>query len=160
MRRTSTRRIVIAGATAGAVLLTGGVAFAFWSSTGTTAGAAEVATDARLLTVTQVGTPTGLFPGGSPVDIVANVENPSGSAIQLADVTVTITDVVDSAGTTIGAGCPVTDFAIADAAYNGELIAAGATTADHTVATIRLKETGVDQDGCKDADVELLLTAN
>lgn len=160
MRRKPMRRIVIVGATVGAVLLTGGVAFAFWSSTGTTAGAAEVAEDATLLNVTQVGTPTGLFPGGTAVDIVANVENPSGSDILLADVTVTVADVVDSAGTTIGAGCPTTDFAIADAAYAGELIAAGATTADHTVATIRLKETGVPQDACKGASVVLSLVAS
>lgn len=159
MRRTPMRRIVIIGATAGAVVLTGGVAFAFWSSTGTTAGAAEVATDATDLVVTQVGTPSGLFPGGLPVDIVANVENPSATDILLTDVTVTVSDVVDGVGDTI-AGCPTTDFAIADAAYAGELIPAGGVTADETVATIRLKETGVDQDDCKGASVVLSLVAN
>ncbi len=51
MRRIPMRRIVIVGATAGAVLLTGGVAFAFWSSTGTSVGAAEVAAEATDLTV-------------------------------------------------------------------------------------------------------------
>ena len=60
MRRMTTRRIVIAGATAGAVLLTGGVAFAFWSSTGTGDGTAGVASTAAELTVTQIGTPGGL----------------------------------------------------------------------------------------------------
>jgi hypothetical protein len=160
MRRTPMRRIVIAGATAGAVLLTGGVAFAFWSSTGTTTGAAEVAPGATDLVVTQVGTPTGLFPGGSPVGIVAKVDNPSGTAIQLADVTVTVTDVLDGTGASIGAGCPTTDFAIADTSYAGELIAAGGTSGNETVATIRLLETGVDQDACKGADVVLSLVAN
>jgi type II secretory pathway pseudopilin PulG len=160
MRRKPIRRIVIVGATAGAVLLTGGGAFAFWSSTGTTAGAAEVAADATDLVVTQVGAPSGLFPGGSPVGIVANVENPSGTDIQLTDVTVTVTDVLDGSGASIGAGCPTTDFAIADAAYSGELIPAGGVTADETVATIRLKETGVNQDACKGASVVLSLVAN
>lgn len=160
MRRTPMRRIAIAGVTAGAVLLTGGVAFAFWSSTGTSAGAAEVAAAAADLTVTQVGAPSGLFPGGSPVDIVARVGNPSGTAIQLTDVTVTVTDVLDSGGTSIGAGCPTTDFAIADTAYAGELIAAGGSSGDETVATIRLLETGVNQDACKNAVVVLSLVAS
>lgn len=160
MRRMPMRRVIIAGATAGAVLLTGGVAYAFWSSSGTTAGAAEVATDATTLTVTQVGTPTGLFPGGSPVGIVAKVDNTGGTDIQLTDVTVTVTDVVDGLGASIGAGCPTTDFAIADTAYAGELIAAGGTSGNETVATIRLRETGVDQDDCKGASVVLSLVAN
>lgn len=159
MRRTRTRRIVIAGATAGAVLLTGGVAFAFWSSTGTTAGAAEVAADATELTVTQIGTPSGLFPGGSPVDIVARVDNPSATDILLDDVTVTVTDVVDSDGVTV-VGCPTTDFAIADAPYAGELILAGGTTGDQTVATIRLLNTAANQDPCKGASAVLSLVAS
>ena len=86
MRRMTMRRIVIVGATAGAVLLTGGVAFAFWSSTGTAAGAAVVATTASELTVSQVGTPTGLFPGGDPIDIVARVDNTTATDIQFTDV--------------------------------------------------------------------------
>lgn len=160
MRRKPMRRIVIVGATAGAVLLTGGVAFAFWSSTGTSAGAAEVAADATELTVVQVGTPSGLFPGGTPVGIVAKVDNPSGTDIQLADVTVTVTDVQDAGGTSIIAGCPTTDFEIADTAYAGELIAAGGTSGNETVATIRLRETGVNQDACKGAAVVLSLVAS
>jgi hypothetical protein len=155
------RRLVIVGATAGAVLLAGGVAFAFWSSTGTSVGAAEVAPAATNLTVAQVGTPTGLFPGGPGVDIVAKVDNPSGTTIQLTDVTVTVSDVTDAAGVTIGAGCPTTDFVIADnTAYSGELIVAGGTSGNEVVATIRLSETGSNQDPCKDADVVLSLVAN
>jgi hypothetical protein len=160
MRRMTMRRTVIVGATAGAVLLTGGVAFAFWSSTGTTAGAAEVAADATELTVTQIGTPTGLVPGGSPVGIVARVDNPSATDIQLTDVTVTVTDVVDAAGITIGAGCPATDFEIADAAYSGELILAGGTSGDETVATIQLLNSADNQDDCKGASVVLSLVAS
>jgi hypothetical protein len=154
------RRVIIAGATAGAVLLTGGVAYAFWSSSGTTAGAADVAANAATLTVTQVGSPTGLFPGGSPVGIVAKVDNTGGTDIQLTDVTVTVTDVVNGLGASIGAGCPTTDFAIADTAYAGELIVAGGTSGNETVATIRLRETGTNQDACKGARVVLNLAAN
>ena len=160
MRRTNTRRIVIAGATAGAVLLTGGVAFAFWSSTGTGDGAAQVATAASELTVTQVGTPGGLVPGGPAVDIVAEVDNPSATDIQLADVTVTVADVVDSAGNTIGAGCPVGDFEIEDAPYAGGLILAGGTTGNVTVATVRLLNSAANQNPCKGAVVELSLVAS
>lgn len=159
MRPTRTRRIVIAGATAGAVLLTGGVAFAFWSSTGTTAGAAEVAADAAELTVTQIGTPSGLFPGGLPVDIVAKVDNPSATDILLNDVTVTVAGVEDSVGNPV-AGCPTTDFEIEDAAYAGELILAGDTTGNQTVATIRLLNTAANQDPCKGAFVVLSLVAS
>lgn len=159
MRRTPMRRIVIVGATAGAVLLTGGVAFAFWSSTGTTAGAAEVAASATDLTVTQVGSPTGLVPGGTPQAISAKVDNPSASAILLTDVTVTVTD-VSEAGGVVGT-CAVGNFEILDnASYDGELIPAGGTTGDVDVATIQLIESGANQDACKGASIALSLVAN
>jgi hypothetical protein len=159
MRRITTRRIVIIGATAGAVLLTGGVAFAFWSSTGTSAGAAEVAATASELTVTQVGSPTGLVPGGTPQAITAKVDNPSASAILLTDVAVTVTDVVEAAGAS--GTCAVGNFAIVDnAAYDGELIAAAGTTGDVDVATIQLIESGSNQDACKGASVVLSLVAS
>lgn len=159
MRRTPMRRIVIVGATAGAVLLTGGVAFAFWSSTGTTAGAAEVAASATDLTVTQVGSPTGLVPGGTPQAISAKVDNPSASAILLTDVTVTVTD-VSEAGGVVGT-CAIGNFEILDnASYDGELIPAGGTTGDVDVATIQLIESGANQDACKGASIALSLVAN
>lgn len=159
MRLTRTRRIIIAGATAGAVLLTGGVAFAFWSSTGTTAGAAEVAADATELTVTQIGTPSGLFPGGPAANIVAKVDNPSATDILLDDVTVTVTGVVDSGGAAV-AGCLTADFVIEDTVYAGELILAGDTTGNQTVSTIRLVNTAANQDPCKGASVVLSLVAS
>jgi hypothetical protein len=161
MRRMTTRRIVIVGATVGAVLLTGGVAFAFWSSTGTTAGAAEVAPSVTdQLVVEQTGVdPTDLRPGGTPQVITAKVDNPSGTDVFLTDVTVTVADVIEAAGVTDV--CELDDFAIADNTdYDGELIVAGGTSGDEGVATIQLEETGVNQDACKGASVVLSLTAS
>ena len=97
MRRMTMRRITIVGATAGAVLLTGGVAFAFWSSSGTAAGTAEVAEVAENLTVNQVGIPTNLYPGGPAQDVTVKVDNTTATDIQLATVTVTLADVVEAA---------------------------------------------------------------
>lgn len=158
MRRIPMRRTVIAGATAGAVLLTGGVAFAFWSSSGTSVGAAEVAAQATNLTVTQAGSVTGLFPGGTPQDISVTVDNTSGTDILLTDVTVSLTDVVESAAAT--GACSPLDFALLDAAHTPEVLDASTGTTTFVAATIRLKETGVNQDDCKDADLVLSLVAS
>lgn len=161
MRPFPTRRALIAGAAVGAILLTGGAAFAFWSSTGTGVGAAEVAADASDLTVTPGATVGELAPGGPSVDVVVEVENPNSSAIDLTDVTVTITDVRNASGSSIVAACPIAEFAVTDnAGYDGELIAAGGTSGEETVASIQLLETGVNQDDCKNASLVLLLTAN
>ena len=120
MRRKPMRRIVIIGATAGAVLLTGGVAFAFWSSTGTAGGTADVAAAAANLTVAQVGAPTGLFPGGAAQDIIVKVDNTSGTDILLTDVTVSVSDVVEDAAAS--GACSPPDFAIIDVAYTPEVL--------------------------------------
>lgn len=160
MPRTRMRRTVIVGATVGAVLLTGGVAFAFWSSTGTGSGAAAVGTAAGSLTVVQSGTaPSDLRPGGTPQDVTVTVTNSSGTAIGFTDVTVTIDDVVEDASVT--GTCSPLDFAIVDnASYSGEVLDAGGDSTTFVAATLQLTETGVNQDACKGADVSLSLVAN
>ena len=158
MRRMPMRRIVIVGATAGAVLLTGGVAFAFWSSSGTAVGAAVVAESVANLTVLPGASPSGLFPGGQAQDIPVTVNNTSAADILLADVTVTVTDVVEASGVTTA--CSPLDFAITDTSYAGEVIPAGDTTGVIVPAQIALTETGQDQNACKGASLVLAFVAN
>jgi hypothetical protein len=158
MRRIPMRRTVIVGATAGAVLLTGGVAFAYWSSTGTNVAAAEVATEASSLSVEQASSVTGLFPGGTPQNISVKVDNTSGTDILLTDVSVTLTDVVEAV-TATGACSPL-DFELLDVAHTPEVLDATDGTTTFVAATIRLLETGVNQDDCKNADLVLTLVAS
>lgn len=160
MRRMTMRRITIVGATVGAVLLTGGVAFAFWSSSGTAAGAAEVAPDAVDLTVAQALPALGLLtPGGTPQNVTVTVTNPSGTAIELTDVTVSVDDVVEDAAA-VGS-CNPLDFEVLDnGLYNGEVLDANGDSTTFVAATLQLTETNQNQDACKGAVLVLGLTAN
>lgn len=160
--RLTRRTTIIASVTAAAVVIGGGVAFAFWTSSGSGSATAEVATTAGSLTVTQdAANPiTGLYPGGTPQNVAVIVDNPTGSDIQLNDVTVAVTGTEKPAGTP-NPSCGAGNFAITDnGAYSGEIISAAGSTGSIVPKKIQLVESGTDQNACKGAVVVLTLTAS
>ena len=154
MKRMTKRSSIIAAVTVVGVFAAGGVAFAYWTTSGSNTTTAGVAADvSSALTVTPTGTISGLFPGGTPQNVQVIVENPSTTAVRLSDVNVT----VDS---TDKVGCPAGDFAITTAGFAPQTLAPGAVTSALTVRKIQLVETGGNQDACKGATVSLTLTAS
>lgn len=156
MMRMTTRSAVVVGSATAAVLLGGGIALAFWTTNGTGDAAAAVADSAGTLTVTQVGTVEGLFPGGEPLPISVKVDNPGDAALSFSDISVILDTVSPS-------GCLATDFTVVDtytATVTPTVVNPTSSTTPFDVGTIKLRETGVNQDACKGATISLALAAS
>ena len=151
MKRLTKTGSIIAGATAAALLLGGGIAVAYWTSSGTGTGSAAAGTAASV-TVTQSGTVTGLYPDGPAQTITVVVANPNDAAVNLAGVTAAVSG-------TDQAGCTAADFEISGPAYAGGTVS-GNGSVTSSAATIRMiNDVGRNQDACKGATVALAFTA-
>lgn len=159
MKRITKRSSIIAVTAAATLVVGGGVAFAYWTSSGSGTAEAAVANSTGNLTVAQDGTISGLYPGGDPVDVNVIVSNPTNAAIGFSDVTITVTGTEKPAGTP-NPGCTPADFKITDTPYAGEVVAAGGATAVIAPKQIQMLETGANQDPCKGAVVKLSLSAS
>lgn len=160
MRKILTNKKLAAVAVA-AVAVTGtGVAYAYWTTTGggtgqATAGNSNAPADAIDITQTptQAAELTGFYPGGSAVNVNVDISNPAPYSQRVGNVTVTAAAV---------GGCAASNWVIADVAETNSLLtkADAVATSDEvsnvTVATIRLDETGVNQDACQ--NVQPVLT--
>lgn len=162
--RTSRRFRVIAGSTA-AVLVGSGVAIAFWTTTGTGTGSATAGA-LENITIAQDGAITGLFPvAGTPAqddpgvfDVRVTVTNPAGSTSAATIESIATTVAAVTPGEVPGdedGECPVSEFVVTPVAFAPFTVAPGATSAPVTVATIHLTDTGVNQNACQNATVDL-----
>jgi hypothetical protein len=154
MKRITKRSSIIAVTAAATVLVTGGVAFAYWTTSGTGTAEAAVAGDAGTLIVEQSGTISGLYPGGPAQDVSVIVTNDTDADLSFSDVTVAVTGTDDP-------GCTALDFAFDDTAYTGEVVEANTSTLAIVPKQIRMiNRPTVNQDGCKNATVSLSLSAS
>jgi hypothetical protein len=134
-----------------------GVAFAYWTSTGSGTGAATtgVSTAFTITSQAPVGTIT---PGGAGQTVAFTVTNPSGTAQYLTSVAVTL---ATTGGTpwVPPAGCLIADYTatVTTAVPVGD-IAAGASV--NGVATVTLANTGVNQNACQGQAVPLYFVAS
>lgn len=70
-----------------AVFVMAGVATAYWTTGGGGSGTAATANPTTPLVVHQTSTVTGLFPGGAPVTLSGNFDNPNTVPIHVGAVT-------------------------------------------------------------------------
>jgi hypothetical protein len=145
--------------TVGGVFIAG-TAFAYWSTSGSGTGTSLTGTGSTV-TVTQTGTtPSGLSPGGTAQPIAFKITNPKSTPQYIASVTIGIgTIVLTSDGTTAATGCSASDFAIVQPTAINTNLPSGDTPFNSSGATIKMLETGVNQDGCKNVTVNLTYTA-
>ncbi len=151
------RGIATVAVVAGLVLAGGGLAFAYWTSTGT--GSGEATTGESVAFTIDVDPATGgpLTPGGPTQTVAFTVNNPSTGTLDLSDVTVTVANADGSAWTAV-AGCSAADYDVdAPTIVYGPI--AGGGDVDGTV-TITMINTDSDQDGCQNADVPLYFVAS
>jgi hypothetical protein len=135
-------------------------AYAFFTAAGS--GTATAGTGGpTALTVNQVGSITGLLPGGPAAPVDFSIHNPTAGDEGFGDVIVTVT------GTTAGAACPASNFKVNQAWKSGPTeLDAGQTynsTTDpgpHSGTTVQMIETGASQDGCEGTTVNLAFTIN
>lgn len=108
MRKITKRaKIVVAGALVLATV-SGGVAFAYWSTTGTGSGTANTSTGASNLSIAQTGAPTDLAPGVAPEAVTGTITNNAANSAYVNTITVTIAG-VDSAHS---ATCHAADYGL------------------------------------------------
>lgn len=146
----SKKRFALVASTTAAVLIGSGVAVAFWTTSGSGSGSASTGTTTAL-TVTHTNTIANLYPGGPAVPIDIDITNADANPHTVA--TFDISNVVNSNAP----ACPNVDYVITDgSASTPNNVAASTTTSfagTTTGASIRLAESGINQDACKGATV-------
>src|SRR5438270_887214 len=134
MRRLIHRR-KLAAAAAVAVLAIVGAAVAYWTTTGSGTGSATTGTNAAV-TVTQVGTVTGLVPGGSAQAVDFKITNPKTTPQYVTHVNYSISSIMNGASPAVG--CSAADFTLVQPSWTAADLAAGDTTFSPSGATLAM----------------------
>ena len=150
MRFTKKPRTIIAGA-AIVGLASAGIAYAYWTTSGTGSGTATTGTVVGI-TVNQTTSPAGLYPGGPAQPIAGNFDNSNSGAVYVAS--------VSAALGTLPTGCLPADFTIAGTALVNANVAAGTGVGSWSGLTITMNNTGVSQNACKASSIPLVLTSS
>jgi hypothetical protein len=155
----SRKRVAAIGVVTAATLVGGGMAYAYWTTTGSGTGEAAVGTSNATVTVTQ-GSLLAMYPGDAPQDLVLTVTNNSSTQnAYVGALTATIT--------TDKGGCTYSDFKIngVEALATTPLIWTGTDIAKGGFAVnsankIQFNNTNADQDACQGAAVEIAYAAS
>lgn len=152
-KRKRRRMLILALLVVGVIAATG--AYAFWTLGGTGTGTAQTGT-ANDITVNQTSTVSGLYPGGPAQGLSGDFDNPNANAVVVSNVVANVT------GTSAGAACDSSNFAIAGSSTigNGGVVPSGTGVGSWSGLTLQLVETGVNQDACKNVTVNIAYTAS
>jgi hypothetical protein len=156
----NTKRGLKVAALAGGLVLVGGVAFAYWTQGGTGSGSASTG-GTTPITVNQKSSIAGLAPGVGPKTLSGDFDNPNSGPVYVTSVTASISSVVKAAGAPAGT-CDATDYTLSNATMAvGAEVPAGTAQGSWTGATLEFNnKSGVNQDACKGATVNLAYTAS
>jgi hypothetical protein len=147
MRKFSRKALVAGGLVA--TLALGGIAYAYFTTSGAGEGSATVGDSSALV---LYGTAAEAVYPGTSSDVSFTVDN-SSSGHQLLD-----TIHLDSV-TTDAVGCDTDDFTMDDVVAGEDFASGnGQTVAAH--GTLEMANTAVSQDACKNADLVLHLSSN
>ncbi|MGI8665300.1 MAG: hypothetical protein ACR2N4_04620 [Jatrophihabitans sp.] len=143
---------MFASSTAAVVLATSGVAYGYWTTSGSGSGTARVAAAQTLsLHASTVGA---LSPGGS-LAVFFTVDNPGPTGLRVGT--------VHLAGVTADSEhrpCSVADFAMADVLQDQTIPANSAAVALATSGLLVYADTSHDQSACKGATLTLHVTSD
>jgi hypothetical protein len=147
-------------ATVAVALVAGGIAFAFWTQSGTGSGSATAATPLAL-TVNQTGTPTGLYPGGPAAALSGTFTNPNSHTVHVSSVTAVVHPFASHLVDAAQPDCTEADFAIGGAGTGAIVVPAGpGVVGSWSGLTVRLLDGAGNQDNCKGASITIDYTAN
>lgn len=158
-RRRNRRKAMIVVVPTFAGIFLAGTAYAYWTTTGSGSGTTATGTSTAV-TVTQTGTaPSGMAPGGTAQPIAFKITNPKTTSQYIASVTVSVGAITKISDGTAASGCTASDFAIVQPTAINANLPTGDTNYDPSGATIRMVESGQNQDGCKNVNVALTFAA-
>jgi hypothetical protein len=154
-------RKAAASAGVAVVLIAAAGAYAYWTNGGSGTGSAATGTNVAIV-VTQTTTPTALYPGGPTAALAGAFNNTNASPVRVHQVSATISSVTRTAGAIAGSlPCAVADYQINGFPVTVDAqVPAGSAQGSWTGASIQLLDSGVNQDGCKGATVNLAYTSN
>jgi hypothetical protein len=158
MRKISKKsRVAIAGAVVVAIA-GGGVAYGFWSTSGSGAGSAASSAGLSSLNIEQTSVVTGLGPGMPAGAIAGTVQNTADHTAYVHDVTVSISGVTPAGK---DGKCSASDYQITNPTMTVGTELAKNASAAFSGATISFVNDPVNnQDGCKGATVQLAYAAS
>jgi hypothetical protein len=154
----SKKRVTAVGVLTAATLLGGGVAVAYWTSTGSGTGEATVGSAGDNISVSGSVDGT-LSPGGPAATVSFTATNPENFSQKLTTIHLDSIDADD-------AGCATvlgTDFSMADVTVRAEEGELGALDADVDLTdqgTLEMLDSGVNQDDCQGATLTLNFTTS
>jgi hypothetical protein len=152
------KKLVAAGLAVGVTLGVGGAAFAYFTTGGNGTGTAGVGTSTDL-TINQVGSISGLLPGGGSQPIEYSIDNTTTGNQDVTGVTVAIAS-IDAPNATTLLTCTTDDFTLTQPnTAPGDIVANTTYTSNPSGASISMKDSLSNQDGCKGATVHLSFTA-
>jgi hypothetical protein len=148
MRFTRKKKIAVIVVGAASSLAAGGVAFAYFTSTGAGTGTATVNSSSTwVLTSTPV---SGLGPGLAAQNIVGTATNALGQTEYIGTVTATVASTTNS-------GCTAADFTITPGVINADT-PSGSTGLNF--GTIAFNDRNVNQNACEGVTVNLSFSSN
>jgi hypothetical protein len=151
MRKINNKKKAAAVLGAGVIALTsGGVALAYWTSTGAGTGTAATGTVADV-SVVQTSSSAGLYPGGS-VPLTGNFNNSNAGSVRVGSVTAVVG--------TLPTGCVAADFTISGTAPVNAEIASGSGVGAWSGLTLTMNDTAVSQDACKTQSIPVTYTVS
>jgi hypothetical protein len=156
------KRLSAIAGTMAVVLVGGGLAIAYWTTTGSGTGSGAVGTSTSVV-VTQDSTVADLVPGG-PADVLDfTIDNPSDGPQRISSVAISISDV------TAPGACSAADFSIVQPSTGSFVdLPVGDTTftsgaggdIENTGARVSMINSASDQNGCKGATLEFTYTVS
>ncbi|HKT03672.1 MAG TPA: hypothetical protein VJT31_29445 [Rugosimonospora sp.] len=147
------------GAGVAIVAVSGGAAFAYWTTSGSGTGSATTGTN-QAVTITQTGTTSGLVPGGAAQAVNFKITNPLTTPQYVTSVTVAITASWSAQADSAKPACTAADYTLVQPNAISADLAAGDTAFSPSGASIALKDTSANQDNCKGVTVPLTFTSN
>lgn len=152
------RKRALTAIAAFAVVAIAGSAFAYFTTSGEGTGSAAVGTSQEV-TVTQVGSVTNLQPGGTAQAVDFAIHNPLTTKQFVSKVTVSISS-VEGENITAETPCTAADFKLTQPTAINKDLASGETKFSPSGATIAMIDSESNQDGCKEATVNLSFSAS
>jgi hypothetical protein len=139
-------------------------AYAYWTATGTGSGSATTGTITAGITVNQVGSPSGLYPGGPAQPLSGDFSNANSGNAWVTSVTASLQSVTMSGSAVVDAGhpaCTTADFQLNNpTTLVGQDITPGPANGSWSGPSVQLLNTASNQDNCKNATLNISYTSN
>lgn len=140
------------------LVLIGGVAFAYWTSSGSGTGAGTTGSSTAFTVSSTAPTGPALTPGGASQSVAFTVANPGTGTLDLTSVTVVVADANGDPWVSDPTGCTAADYTLGTPAITYGQIAGGGSIAG--TVTLTMNNLSSNQDACEGLAVPLYFVAS